>query len=62
MKDKISISATCVSCDACRLVCPDDAVFTQRNDYFIEDWSCTRCGLCIFVCPVDAIKVKEIKD
>lgn len=53
---RLEISPICVSCDSCRLVCPEKAVITNGQEYFIDNWSCTFCGLCIEVCPVDCIK------
>lgn len=59
MKDVIlEISPACVSCDNCRLICPENAVMTDGKDYHIDHWSCTHCSLCIEVCPVDCIKEK----
>lgn len=59
MVKKLEINNTCVSCDSCRLVCPEGAVLTDGKEYAIDEWSCTRCGLCIEVCPVDAVKESE---
>lgn len=52
----LEISSVCISCDNCRLVCPENAVITNGQTYSIDPWSCTLCGLCIEVCPVDCIK------
>ena len=52
----LEISTICVSCDSCRLICPERAVITDGLDYVIDPFSCTLCGLCIEVCPVDCIK------
>ncbi len=52
----LEISSICVLCDNCKLVCPENAVISDGNNYFIDSWSCTLCGLCIEVCPVNCIK------
>ncbi len=56
MSQKLKITNICVGCDSCRIICPEETIFTQENEYFIENWGCTLCSLCIQVCPVDAIK------
>ncbi len=53
---QLEISSLCISCDSCRLICPEHAVITDGKEYFIDHWSCTICGLCIEICPVDCIK------
>lgn len=52
----LEISSICIACDNCHLVCPENAVITNGQQYTIDPWSCTHCGLCIEVCPVDCIK------
>lgn len=52
----LEISSICISCDNCRLVCPENAVITNGQNYFIDQWSCTLCDLCIEACPVECIK------
>ncbi len=55
----LKISSICLSCDNCRLVCPEAAIITNGSNYYVDQWSCTLCGLCIEACPVDCIK--EVK-
>ncbi|RJR36021.1 MAG: 4Fe-4S dicluster domain-containing protein [Desulfobacteraceae bacterium] len=47
----------CEGCEACRLICPDQAITkdadTQRP--VIDLRYCKGCGLCAHVCPKDAI-------
>lgn len=59
MMPQLQINARCISCDNCRLLCPEDAIVTDGRDYSIENWSCTLCGICLEVCPIDCIK--EVK-
>ncbi len=47
------ISDACTGCDACRPVCPVDAI-SKGEPYVISD-ACTDCGACVDTCPVDAI-------
>lgn len=60
MITKLEINKTCISCDACRMVCPEKSIVTDGTEYAIDNWSCTLCGLCIEICPIDCIK--EAKD
>lgn len=60
MKDLyLDIGQTCISCDNCRLICPENAVISNGKDFRIDQWSCTLCGLCKEICPVDCIKELE---
>lgn len=51
----LEINIRCISCDNCRLICPENAILTNGKTYSIDTWSCTLCGLCTEVCPTDAI-------
>ena len=57
----LEISSICISCDNCRLICPESAVITDGVTYSVDPWSCTLCSLCIEVCPVDCIKESKPK-
>jgi Pyruvate/2-oxoacid:ferredoxin oxidoreductase delta subunit len=59
MTPVLEINERCISCDACRIICPEDAVLKYKDNYAIETWSCTLCSICIEVCPVDCIKLIE---
>ena len=56
MLKQLKITNRCISCDNCRLICPENSVFVQSKEYFIDNWSCTFCKLCVEICPVDCIK------
>ena len=58
MLEKIEINNMCISCDSCRVICPENSILTDGTIYAIDQWSCTRCGLCLEICPTDAIKLK----
>ncbi|MAX65352.1 MAG: 4Fe-4S binding protein [Bacteriovoracaceae bacterium] len=57
MLEKIEINNTCISCDSCRLICPENSINTDGKKYAIDQWSCVRCGICIEVCPNESIKI-----
>ena len=61
MIPKLEINSRCISCDNCKLLCPEKAIIkTADNSYHIETWACTLCNVCVEVCPVDCIKlIKE---
>lgn len=61
MYEKLEINNTCISCDSCRIACPESSIITNGEDYAIDSWSCTRCGICIEVCPIDCIKIKNLE-
>lgn len=56
MTPELEINNRCISCDACRIICPEKAILKHGINYAIETWSCTLCSICIEVCPVDCIK------
>ena len=55
MVPKLEISNLCISCDNCRLICPENSILKSNHTYIIETWSCTLCQICIEICPVDCI-------
>ncbi|MBT3584969.1 MAG: 4Fe-4S binding protein [Halobacteriovoraceae bacterium] len=55
----LEINSTCIACDNCLYICPENAVLKNKNQYAIETWSCTLCNFCVEVCPVDCIKLIE---
>lgn len=56
---ELQIGTSCVSCDACAIVCPANCILSNNNQYVIETWSCVLCMACREVCPVDCIKFSE---
>lgn len=62
MKPKLEINNTCIHCDNCRLICPENSVLKSAESYRIESWSCTLCQLCIEVCPADSIKFYDVNE
>ena len=53
----LSINGECTACDACRPVCPNEAISTGAV-YVIDPFKCTECvgaedePQCQLVCPV----------
>ena len=62
MRNYLHIGKTCISCDACRIECPEKAIITDGKDYVIDTWSCTQCGICVELCPEKSIIRKEKPD
>ena len=55
------ITEDCTACDACRPVCPNEAIATGDPVYVIDPLRCTECvgaedePQCKLVCPADYI-------
>lgn len=59
MLPQLNIGSTCISCDHCRLVCPESAIYVVDKKYEIDHWSCTLCNICVELCPAACIKMTE---
>lgn len=59
---ELVIGPSCLSCDACTVVCPTNCIVIQNNQFAIEPWSCVLCMACQEVCPVDCINYKSESD
>lgn len=57
----LMIDDNCTSCDACRPVCPNEAISAGDDIYVIDPMRCTECvgaedePQCMLVCPADCI-------
>lgn len=57
----LMITADCNACDACRPVCPNEAISIGIPIYVIDPAKCTECvgaedePQCLAVCPADCI-------
>ncbi|MBK8864523.1 MAG: YfhL family 4Fe-4S dicluster ferredoxin [Betaproteobacteria bacterium] len=55
------INDDCTACDACKPVCPNDAISEGSPIYVIDALRCTECvgaedePQCMLVCPADCI-------
>lgn len=55
------INDDCTGCDACKPVCPNEAISVGSPIYVIDPGKCTECvgahdaPQCIDVCPADCI-------
>lgn len=59
---QLVVMGQCVSCDSCRLLCPEHAILKSDQGYTIDAWSCSHCYLCLEVCPADCIKIDWSED
>ena len=57
----LKILDTCVNCDVCEPVCPNQAISLGEDYYVIDPARCTECvghfdePQCVEVCPVECI-------
>jgi ferredoxin len=55
----LAITGECTACDACKPVCPNEAISVGDPSYVIDPFKCTECvgaedePQCQLVCPVD---------
>lgn len=48
---------TCIGCNICENVCPDDAVHVKKDKKAVIDYGkCTDCILCYNACPTNSIE------
>ncbi len=58
----LTITENCTSCDACRPVCPNEAIAVGEPIFTIDPLRCTECTgaedepQCRLVCPADCIE------
>lgn len=61
----LKITDTCINCDVCEPVCPNQAISQGVEYYQIDPNKCTECvghfdePQCVQVCPVDCIPLDE---
>jgi len=53
-----TITSTCIECDACKAVCPFNAI-EVGSPYKIDPQYCDECGICYNTCPVQAIELPK---
>ncbi len=59
-KAKISIEKCC-GCQRCINICPQKAIFLEKEYAKINENACVGCARCIAVCPNSAIKMFNLK-
>lgn len=58
----LKILETCINCDVCEPVCPNQAIAQGEDIYLIDPALCTECvghhdePQCVIVCPVECIE------
>jgi ferredoxin len=59
-KDKIYyITNKCIGCHACKIFCPQKAIYYGERKMEIDQAKCVQCGTCYNECPICVIS--EIK-
>ena len=59
-KDKIYyITNKCIGCHACKVFCPQKAIYYGERKMEIDQDKCVQCGTCYNECPIYVIS--EIK-
>ena len=58
----LDIMPNCINCDNCLMICPENCIVKNQQEYLINHWQCSLCLLCIDVCPDQAIKLVEIDE
>lgn len=51
-------SNNCISCGACRTVCPHDAI-EYKNGFSVKKERCLGCGQCSNICPQNTISMES---
>lgn len=50
------ITDTCIGCETCGTVCPQNCIDFSDTPAVIEQEHCLRCGNCAEVCPIGAVE------
>jgi len=61
IKPKVD-SSTCITCLACKEVCPVNAISDDGDSALIDHDRCIGCGECTVACPTGAIEVRWTTD
>ncbi len=59
MKEKTEgyfITDTCVGCQSCVEVCPQQCIVAEKIPLVINQANCLHCGNCLTVCPAGAVE------
>ncbi|MDI6856529.1 MAG: 4Fe-4S dicluster domain-containing protein [Candidatus Thermoplasmatota archaeon] len=57
--ERYEFPIVCLQCDEamCMTICPQNAIYKEKNIIKINKDKCTRCRLCVAMCPYSAITV-----
>jgi ferredoxin len=59
-RDKVYyITKKCIGCHACKIFCPEKAIYYGVRKMEIDQDKCNQCGTCYSECPISVIE--EIK-
>ncbi len=62
-KDRIYyITSKCVGCHACKVFCPQKAIFYGERKMEIDQDKCIQCGTCYNECPISVISEIKLQD
>lgn len=62
-KDRIYyITNKCVGCHACKVFCPQKAIFYGERKMEIDQDKCIQCGTCYNECPISVISEIKLQD
>ena len=50
------ITNSCIGCNKCVEVCPQNCIISDSIPYVIEQNHCLHCGNCFRVCPIEAVE------
>lgn len=56
--DGYFVTDTCIGCESCMSVCPQNCIDIIENKAVIRKNNCLHCGNCAEICPVDAVGKK----
>ncbi|MDY6934309.1 MAG: FAD-dependent oxidoreductase [Spirochaetota bacterium] len=60
--DKCLSCGTCIFCDKCIEVCPQDALSRNGEIFTVDSVICTGCYTCVHVCPRGAIQYEDVEE
>ena len=54
------ITNKCIGCHACKVFCPEKAIFFGERKMVIDQEKCVQCGTCFQECPICVISEVNI--
>ncbi len=62
MKQRYTVSRTCVMCGACAQACAVHAITMTRKGAVIDQSACVGCGACYDNCASEAIERESVEE